>query len=106
MSCEVRYEERQRGRFPEALPSAHAEGTRGGARDGHLERLVFDSEALDSDSSRERRREDGVDGTTRIVASRARARRKSARHVVAKPIDVRVVEGEPLPLESSRRRRL
>jgi hypothetical protein len=67
---------------------------------------VFDSEAFDSDSSLERRREDGVDGTTRIVASRARARRKSARHVVAKPIDVRVVEVEPLPLETSRRRRL
>jgi hypothetical protein len=67
---------------------------------------VFDSEAFDSDSSLERRREDGVDGTTRIVASRARARRKSARHVVAKPIDVRVVEVEPLSLETSRRRRL
>jgi hypothetical protein len=71
---------------------------------------VIDSEAFDSDSSREPWREYGVDGTTRIVAtSRARARREWARHVVEKPIDVRVVELEPLPLETARwssRRRL
>lgn len=74
---------------------------------GHLECLVIDSEAFDSDSSREPWREYGVDGTTRIVASRAR--QEWARHVVEKPIDVRVVELEPLPLETARwssRRRL
>ena len=72
---------------------------------GHLECLVIDSEAFDSDSSREPWREYGVDGTTRIVASRARAHRKSARHVVEKPVDVRVVESEPPPLETARSRR-
>ena len=74
---------------------------------GHLECLVVDSEAFDSDSSREPWREYGVDGTTRIVPSRAR--QEWARHVVEKPIDVRVVELEPLPLETARwssRRRL
>jgi hypothetical protein len=68
---------------------------------------VIDSEAFDSDSSREPWREYGVDGTTRIVPSRAR--QEWARHVVEKPIDVRVVELEPLPLETARwssRRRL
>ena len=103
----IRYSYERHASRRRTRPSAHAEVTRGTSRaTGYLECLALDSEALDSDSSRAPSRDDGVDGTTRIVASRARARRKSARHVVAKPIDVRVVEVEPLSLETSRRRRL